>query len=123
MDMHHTMKTDIATPDSRNGAGSSLSSCSVLWLSLPDDAKEQDAPLIKALAAGDTYTTDMHQAARMARMGHTVKRRDRHTEGHLVETSLSAEALDMSIDRGFEMRGARGLNRPNIKDQPTNPAE
>jgi hypothetical protein len=85
-----------------------------LWLSLPDDAEEQDAPLIKALADGDAYTSDMHQAARLAGMGYTVKRRDRHVGGHLVETALSAAVLDLSIDRGFEMRGARELNRPNV---------
>lgn len=87
--------------------------CSVLWLSLPDEPEDQDAPLLAALKAGDAWTTDMSQAARLAGMGYTVKRRDRHVDGHLVETALSAEVLDLSIDRGFEMRGVRELNRPN----------
>lgn len=97
----------------RNEAGSPGMGCSVLWLSMPDDPEEQDAPLIAALAAGDAYTTDMHQAARLAGKGYTVKRKDRHRDGHLVETVLSADELDLSIDRGFEMRGERELNRPN----------
>ena len=91
------------------------SSCSVLWVSLPDEPEEQDAPLIAALESGDAWTTDMHQAARLAGMGYTVKRRDRHVEGHLIETALSADVLDLSIDRGFEMRGDRDLNRPNAE--------
>ena len=83
-------------------------------MSLPDEPEEQDAPLIAALESGDAWTTDMHQAARLAGMGYTVKRRDRHVEGHLIETALSADVLDLSIDRGFEMRGDRDLNRPNV---------
>jgi len=89
--------------------------CSVLWLSLPDEPEDQDAPLLAAMETRDAWTTDMSQAARLAGMGYTVKRRDRHVGGHLVETTLSAAVLDLSIDRGFEMRGERELNRPNAK--------
>jgi hypothetical protein len=99
--------------DSERSGDHRLSACSVLWLSLPDDPVELDAPLLAKLESEDAWTTDMQQAARLAGMGYIVKRRDRHVKGHLVETTLSAEVLDLSIDRGFEMRGARELNRPN----------
>jgi hypothetical protein len=85
----------------------------VLWLSLPDAPELQDAHLLATLSKGDAWTADIHQAARIAGMGYAVKRCDRHVAGHLVETTIDAAALEISIERGIEMRGVQELNRPN----------
>jgi hypothetical protein len=88
---------------------------SVLWLSLPDKPEVKDAPLIEALQDGDAWTEDTHQAARLAEKGYTVKRRDRHIDGRIIETTLNAHALNDALGRGVEMRGEQGLNRPTKK--------
>ena len=112
------MKNENTPPKStdaeqESGKGLDETPCSVLWLSLPDEPEVQDRPLIAALVTGDAWTDDISQAARLARKGYIVKRRDKRINGGIRETILEPEVLEYAVDRGFEMRGERELNRPN----------
>jgi hypothetical protein len=80
----------------------------ILWLSLPDDQR-----VIAVLEKGDTFTTDVEQAMRLASAGYTVKRRDTHSAtGEVIETELSADVLASAVFNQKEMRGDPTLNMP-----------
>lgn len=96
------------SPEGLDGASSS-----VLWLSLPDNPYDQDEPLIAALNLGHAWTDNMEQAARLAKMGYKVMRRDRRIDGKIIDMELTSDVLTFAIHRGFEMRGDPKLNRPN----------
>lgn len=89
----------------------------VLWLSLPDENKA-DELLLDELEKGDSWTTDVDQAARLSKLGYTVKRRDRHiVTGLLIETDIATDVLEYSCERNIEMRGDPELNRTNEQTQ------